>query len=76
MKQRTLVISVEVNADIYEGKTDEQILELLFLHNELPGGATVQVIRGTMPLIMCLLEHVMEEKRPGTGTSIFNTLEP
>lgn len=63
MTQRTLLIHVQVDADKYQGQTDEQIMEQMFQGNSLPGGATVEIIRGSMPLIMTLLEHVMEDKR-------------
>ena len=44
MTQRNILIHVQVDSAEYEGQTDEQIMELLFQGNSLPGGATVTPI--------------------------------
>lgn len=44
MKQRTILIRVQVDADKYEGQTDKEIMERLFQGNSLAGGASADAI--------------------------------
>lgn len=64
MTQRNILIRVQVDADQYEGWTDEQIMELLFQGNSLPGGATVTVIT---PYMTTLSYTPMNNQDPDSG---------